>query len=211
MKKFFKIFGIILLILAGGFTYSYLKYKADVLSIFNVPESYYVGSDDANIIMVEILDYSCNTCREFDEIVQEVLQRDSKIKLLLVPVSFPEEREDTSRLIAHIYAAAEQGKIQEMHEKIIKEWPLDNENMLFEYARELGLNIDKYKADLERKDILARIEKNKTYAKNWYVKSLPTFIIAKPPNNVKAKLAPYAAQEKVTADIVLERINSLSR
>lgn len=79
-------------------------------------------------------------------------------------------------------AAHDQGKFWEMHWLIHERFPRLDKQSLISYAEELGLDMKKFKKDLEKMRHLERINKDVQLAKELDLYSTPAFFI----NGIKA-------------------------
>src|SRR5439155_23325006 len=105
------------------------------------------GSDSALVTVVEFSDYQCPFCSRAHATVQQ-LEKDYGEKLRVVmkqnPLSFhPFARPAATAAIA----AGAQGKYWEMHDKMFANQQNLDEPSLERYAQEIGLNLEKWKAD----------------------------------------------------------------
>jgi protein-disulfide isomerase len=74
-------------------------------------------------------------------------------------------------------AAAEQGKFWEMHDLLFaNQRGAERENLLA-YAQQLGLNIDRFKKDLDNAQVKARIEADKADGEKLGLTGTPTFFV----------------------------------
>lgn len=100
-------------------------------------------------------------------------------------------------------AARDQGKFWEMHWLLHDRYPKLDKESLIRYAEELGLNIKKFKSDLESMKHLKRINMDIQLAKDLDLYTTPTFFI----NGIKAVgNRPYESF-KMIIDSELERLS----
>ncbi len=136
------------------------------------------GSKNAQITLVEYGDYQCPHCRRAYPIVKKI-QEAMGDKLRFVFRNFPLTKIHPNALHAAeaSEAAAAQGKYWEMHDLLFEnQYALDDRSLLG-YADSLGLDVEKFAADLEngtyeekvRADFYAGIESG--------VNGTPTFFI----------------------------------
>jgi protein-disulfide isomerase len=135
------------------------------------------GSKEALITMVEFSDYQCPFCSRGHNTVQQ-LEKDYEGKLRVVMKQHPLDfhpRAKPSSLAA--LAAGEQGKYLEMHNKLFaNQTQLDDAN-LEQYARELGLNIEKWKADQQLPKFQTMIQNDTAQAMQLGATGTPAFFI----------------------------------
>ena len=74
-------------------------------------------------------------------------------------------------------AAHRQGKFWEMHDKIFDNQREMSSEKYAEYAAEIGLDVDKFKADVASADVKSRVAANKAEAERLGVTGTPGFFI----------------------------------
>lgn len=121
------------------------------------------GRQTAPVVLEEFGDYQCPPCGAMHPVLQKI-EDDYSDRVALIFRNFPLQKIHKNAFSASraAEAAAAQGKFWEMHDMIYKnqkEWSDSPEpRPLFEnYARRLELNIDKFKADMEKQETAARI------------------------------------------------------
>jgi protein-disulfide isomerase len=146
---------------------------------FRVPldESPQKGAASALVTIVEFSDYQCPFCsRAHNTVVQ--LQKDYGEKLRVVmkqnPLSF-HNRAKPAALAA--LAAGEQGKYWEMHDKMFANQQALEDANLEQYARDIGLNVDKWKADMQSPKFQSQIDKEQALAMSLGATGTPAFFI----------------------------------
>ena len=151
------------------------------------------GSDSALVTLVEFSDYQCPFCSRAHGTVQQ-LQKDYGDKLRVVmkqnPLSF-HPRARPSALAA--MAAGEQGKYWEYHDLLFANNRALEDADLEKYAREVGLDITRWKADMSNPKLAAIIERDQGQAGRLGANGTPAFFIngrflsgAQPIENFKA-------------------------
>lgn len=127
-----------------------------------------IGPVASVVVMVEFGDYQCPACGFAHPIIKKVLNEYGG-KVTLVYRHFPLAQHRHSGIAAEAAeAAAQEGKFWEMHNRLYedqKRWsdsdkPLD---IFLEYAREFGLNTEKFKQSVESsafKDVIANDQKD---------------------------------------------------
>jgi protein-disulfide isomerase len=147
-------------------------------TIFRVPleESSQKGAATALVTMVEFSDYQCPFCSRANETVVQ-LQKEYGERLRVVmkhnPLPF-HPRAKPAALSA--MAAGEQGKFWEMHEKMFQTKALEDAD-LERHAQELGLDIAKWKADMQLPKFSAQIDKEQALAQSIGATGTPAFFI----------------------------------
>ena len=140
-----------------------------------------LGPVDARVTMVEFLDPECESCRAAYPVVKDLLD-EYPDDLRLVVRYFP--LHGNSVLAAQATeAAGEQGKYAEMQAILFERQPEwgekqeSQEEVFVEYARELGLDIDKFTAALDNPDYREKVERDRADGVALGVTGTPTFFV----------------------------------
>ncbi|MEX1062468.1 MAG: thioredoxin domain-containing protein [Balneolaceae bacterium] len=142
------------------------------------------ATDNSEAQHVEILkysDYSCPACKAYIPIQKE-LERQFGDKLTIEYRHFPLGGFEHSELAARaVEAAAEQGRREEMHDKVFEEqqvWSSGNaEEIFMSYAEEFGLDQEQFERDLHSDEIRERVQRQKSEGSRRMVQGTPTFFI----------------------------------
>ncbi len=143
------------------------------------------GPADAKVTIVEFADFQCPACKNAVPVVEEVLAKyPTQVKLIFrhFPISSIHQHADETSLAGE--AAKNQGKFWEWYSKMYEkqgEWSVQSKRKITEflanYAKDLGLDSDKYNADKTSsaaRDIIAR---DLADADALGVDSTPTFFV----------------------------------
>jgi protein-disulfide isomerase len=99
-------------------------------------------------------------------------------KIRLVIKNYPYKYRDFSRIAAAAsLAAAEQGKYWEMHDMLITHSPKLDRKSLISYARELGLDVEKFTRAIDSGRFNEAIDKDIRLAESLDLYNTPTFYI----------------------------------
>ena len=141
------------------------------------------GAENAQVTVVEYLDFECEACRVYYPIVKQ-LTADYKDKVKFVVRYFPLPGHKNSMTSAlAVEAAGRQGKFWEMHDLLYEKQTEWGENgkatpEVFEkYAQELGLNMDQYKIDTKNSEVKKRITRDRDTGTALGVQGTPTFFV----------------------------------
>lgn len=146
---------------------------------------WYLGAKNAKVILVEYSDFQCPACAYYSPIVNQ-LAKDFGDKIKIVYRHFPLPQHQYARLTArYAEAAGKQNKFWQMTEIIFdgqSQWekaPADKAepDYFLKYARDLGLNIDRIKADLNSKEIDEKIENDYIGGEKSNIPGTPTFFL----------------------------------
>ena len=124
------------------------KYKSQNPVVqFDVSKAPHDGPDTAPVKLVEFFDYGCPHCAAFRPMMEQVV-KDEGGKVVEYFLMFPLEKHTDSRSAAQAaFAAAAQGKFDDMHKLLFDKQPpavsQDHEHVT-EDAKELGLDMAKF-------------------------------------------------------------------
>lgn len=144
------------------------------------------GSADQKVVLIEYADFQCPACSATYQTVNEIMAKYGD-KVTFIFRNYPLTSIHSNALSAATAAEAAglQGKYFEMYDMLYKTqnaWSSLNSSQrsaVFEgYAQQIGLDIDKYKADLTSKDITTKINRDTSTARTQFsVNGTPTFIL----------------------------------
>jgi protein-disulfide isomerase len=147
------------------------------------------GPADARITLVEFSDFECPFCSAAVKQVDTVMAAYPK-DVKLIYKQFPLSMHPHAELSAEAsLAAREQGKFWEMYEVLFKNFQrLSRENVLT-WAKQLGLDMDKFKADLDSHKFKAVVDKDLADGEAAGVYGTPSFYINGKQYNGEVSLA----------------------
>jgi protein-disulfide isomerase len=123
-----------------------------------------VGPKTAPVTIVEFSDFQCPFCSRVVPTVKQIEEK-YKGKVRLTFRNYPLPFHDKAQLAAEAAMAAnEQGKFWEMHDKLFGNQQALDRPSLEKYAQEIGLNVDKFKADLDSGKLKGAVNGDVTYA-----------------------------------------------
>ena len=140
------------------------------------------GHSDAPVTLVEFGDFQCPPCANLAEAINQ-LERDYRSRLRVVFRHFPLANHQHAREAALASEAAGlQGRFWEMHDLLYREQPVwsnapDVWVLFSAYAGMLGLDIDRFKKDMESDKAKARVGFDEEQAVTLDVRSTPTIFI----------------------------------
>ncbi len=136
-----------------------------------------LGPRDARITIVEFSDFECPYCALAVKQVKTLMAAYPK-DIRLFYKQFPLSMHPHAQLAAEAaLAAQEQGKFWEMHDMMFSNFrKLSRENLLA-WAQEIGLDVDKFKAELDSGKFLAAVKKDTSEGDAAGVYGTPAFFI----------------------------------
>lgn len=145
-------------------------------------DSYVKGPTDAKVTLVEFGDYQCPACGATHPIVGQLLT-EYKDQVKFVFREFPLAMHQHARIAAQAaQAAGAQGKYYDMYDALFQnqtEWENSKNPMEhFEgYANLIGLDVEKFKSDVESKKFEERVQQDVTDGNALGVQATPTFFL----------------------------------
>ena len=135
------------------------------------------GPADAKVTIVAFSDFQCPFCSRVNPTmkqIEETYAKDVRVVFRHLPLPF---HKDAGPAAEASMAANAQGKFWEMHDKLFaNQRELTREN--FEkWAGEIGLDVKKFKADLDSGKYKARVDEDAKYAGTVGARGTPAFFI----------------------------------
>lgn len=145
------------------------------------------GADTASVTLVEYGDFQCPACAYSYPLIEQLINSNSSTTLRFVPRHFPLAQHSNAISAAQsAEAAGKQGKFWEMYGMLYerqKAWETSTDgknsakNIFIGYARELGLDEEKFLADFELQEIKDKIINDQKGGIKAGVNSTPTFFV----------------------------------
>lgn len=163
---------IVAVAIVGGIVWFSLTAKEEKKVVENslttvVSDDYVKGNANAPVTLIEYLDFECEACGAYFPVVKQ-LEQEFPNDLRVVRRYYPLPGHKNSLLAAlAVEAAAKQGKYDEMHDLLFTEqekWgnkPAPTPAVFEEYAKKLGLDIEKFKKDVALPETLARVDRDR--------------------------------------------------
>ena len=122
------------------------------------------GPDKAKVTLVEFSDFQCPACAQMAPSIDRI-RRERPDKVRVVFKHLPLPTHDHSRSAAYAAeAAAKQNKFWDMADLLFRNQNHLERDDLLKYAGQLGLNVDKFKADMDDQTVRDRVERDFTEA-----------------------------------------------
>ena len=138
----------------------------------------WTGNESAPVTIVIFSDYACPYCAKFAE-VEKMIAENYSDKVKIVFRDFPVHGEIAYKAAEAANCALEQGKFWEYHYILFekqKEW-INNASKFYEYAKELGLDVNKFKACLDSEKYKMEVRKDYEDGIRYGVRGTPTFFV----------------------------------
>jgi len=154
-----------------------------------------VGGTDADVVIVEFMDYNCHFCKDALPAVNALLEKDKKIRIVFK--DFPILGPTSETAAKWALAAQKQKKYFEYHSALMNNKTPIDDALLEKMAKELGMDVEQAKKDVAGTEIMLQIEKNRSLASTLAISGTPAFIIGD--EIVPGALPVEALEQKVAA------------
>lgn len=173
-----------------------MKDRVDV-SVAGAPMK---GPDNAPITIVEFSDFECPFCSRVLPTLDKIMKDyEGKVRLAFRHNPLPFHKNAPAAHKASM-AAQEQGKFWEYHDILFKNQKALTEENLIKWAKELGLDVEKFKKDMAKEEFQKRIDEDQTFARGNQAGGTPSFFI----NGVRLVGAQPYPQFKEVIDALLK-------
>jgi Na+/H+ antiporter NhaA len=135
------------------------------------------GPDEAPVTLIEYGDFECPYCGRAESVIRELLADFGDVRYVWrhLPLSDVHPHADLAAEASE--AAAAQGGFWEMHDLLLEHQDELKFRQLRGYARQLGLDLERFDADLRESSHASRIEEDVDSADLSGVTGTPTFFI----------------------------------
>jgi protein-disulfide isomerase len=146
------------------------------------PDPYERGGKSAPVTLEEFSDFQCPACGNLEPGLRKVV-KDYGERVRLVFRNYPLPMHRYAFFAARAAeAAGQQGKFWEMHDALYdnqKEWSdsMEPRVQFDSYATRLGLDVQRFKADMERQDLAERIKSDIQRGNSLGVRGTPTVFL----------------------------------
>jgi len=155
------------------------KQRFDLGSVKSIPTdgSPARGPDAAPVTLVEFADFECPFCQHIAPQLDQLCEQKSttvRFVFKFMPLSMHPRGEPAARAAI---AAQAQGKFWEMHHQLFANGAHLEDSDLDAYARSVGLDVDRFHADMRSAATKARLDADRKLADDLGVKGTPTIFI----------------------------------
>jgi protein-disulfide isomerase len=135
------------------------------------------GSLDAPVTVLEYGDFECPYCGQAEPVVRELLREHGDIAYVWRHLPLNDVHPNAQRAAEAAEAAAEQDAFWEMHDLLLERQDALGYRDLVGYARELGLDAERFEEDLRTRVGAAHIAQDVDSADLSGVSGTPTFFV----------------------------------
>ena len=157
--------------------------NAEIENQFKSPVKIDVGSSpvrgpaDAKVTVIEFSDFQCPYCKRGFETMQELgkaYPKDVKFVFKHYPLPFHKEADPAARAS---WAAGKQGKFWEYHDALFNNQDKLGAAFYLEQAKALGLNVDKFKTDMESDEAKSSIKADSELGSKNGIQGTPGYFV----------------------------------
>ena len=135
------------------------------------------GPEGAPVTLVEYGDFECPYCGQAEAVIRELLRDFGDVRYVWRHLPLNDVHPHTELAAQAAEGAAAQGKFWEMHDLLLDYQDALTPGDLIGYASELGLDVDRFTDDLEKRAGAARVAEDVDGADLSNVSGTPTFFI----------------------------------
>ena len=134
-----------------------------------------IGPEDAKVRIVVFSDYRCPYCRQLNEKLVEI-QKENPEAVAVVFRNFT-LGEENKMFAQAAYAAHLQGKLSEASELLYSKYQAPEKDEMIKMAEELGLDVNKFKSDLESEETASFVETDSADARQLGLRGTPSVFV----------------------------------
>lgn len=139
------------------------------------PNAPVMGNPDGDVTVVEFFDYNCPYCKRAMPEVDALLAEDSNVRLVLR--EWPILSEGSAFAARAALASREQGKYAELHAALMGMRGKVEAEAVLRVAAEVGLDIEKLKADMQSPEVEEHIATSMRLAEALGFNGTPSFVV----------------------------------
>lgn len=149
--------------------------QARMGALVNGPATLVLGNPNGDVTIIEFFDYTCPFCKAAEPRIQQLLSADKNVRLVVK--EFPILEPVSLFASKAALASARQGKYAPFHQKMMDFRGQLTEELVFEMAKETGIDTERLKTDMQTTEIADAVIANFNLARALRIFDTPTFII----------------------------------
>ncbi len=150
----------------------------DLAEVVDPEVDHVIGSPDAPLVLVEYGDFECPYCGRAAPVVEELVARfGDELAVVFRHLPLVDVHEHAEMAAEAAEAAAAQGRFWEMHDALFAAQGNLDASALVERATHLGLDVDRFVADLDDRRHSLRVARDVSSAADSGAAGTPTFFI----------------------------------
>jgi protein-disulfide isomerase len=153
------------------------RFRSGARHSIDVADAPVKGNPSARIALVEFVDYECPHCKRVQPVMRQALD-EFKSDLKLYFKHYPLGMHSNSRLAAEAAVAAQkQGKFWPYSDQIWAHAESLSPAVLEQIAKDVGLDVDKWRKDVESDEVRNRVEKDHADGQALGIAATPTIYL----------------------------------
>jgi protein-disulfide isomerase len=133
------------------------------------------GNPKGDVTVVEFFDYQCGYCKMSEPTVEKLLKEDKNVKFIYK--DFPILGPVSTTAAKAALASVKQNKYVAYHDALMGFKGHLTDDDVYKVAKDVGLDVDKLKKDMEADDIAKIVEANVALGTDIGARGTPTFVI----------------------------------
>lgn len=172
------------------------------------------GNPKGDVTLVEFFDYQCIHCKKMAPVISDLIKKNSNLRV--VYKEFPIFGKSSDNASRAALAAAMQGKYLQMHEALFKQDKRLNDQAIENSAKSVGLDINKFKTDMNSKTVTDALDANRQLAEKLRLMGTPAFIVGSTPagqfkQGSQPTFIPGAASAESLQELITKAVSANSQ
>jgi protein-disulfide isomerase len=172
-----RIFYILLAVGIAYVSYNIISTQMNYRGLGSVPAEFTIGPADADLTVVEFLDYSCPYCREVHPTITEAIKRDGKIRY--VPRPLPSQDKNSYSAAMLSLMAGTQRQFPAVHNELMSNYRVLNLEIQNEILQRAGIDAANFGNEEQMRAAQDYLMKNGRAFQKLDRHVTPSFIIGK--------------------------------
>ena len=143
--------------------------------IFRQTNGMEAGNPEGDVTVVEFSDYNCPYCKRAFGHIAKLVEKDKKVHVVMKELPIFGERSEGAARVA--IAAAKQGRYFEMHAALLNNRGQNNEKVALKLAENLGLDMDKLRADASSEETKKLIASTRELGNRLGITGTPFYLV----------------------------------
>lgn len=134
-----------------------------------------MGNPEGKLTIVEIVDYRCHYCGRMNRTMKEVLSLEPDVRVIIRPVAWVDDQ--SAPIAKFIMGVAQQGKMAELHNRILGTGTVPDLAMVKDAAKEIGVDISKAESAANSVEVEKLLDQNRKDTISAGFMGVPALII----------------------------------
>ena len=136
-----------------------------------------IGNPDGSVTVVEFFDYNCGYCRRAVDAVDQLVADDTDVRVVLREFPILSEGSVEAARVALAARMQDEAAYGLLHGELLRMSGQANAESALAVAGDLGLDVEKLRADMENPEIEAHIAASRDFAQRLGIQGTPAFVI----------------------------------